>query len=80
MERETKLALLWLGVHGSWLALDYALARGEANGDTFSEVVRDRIPDTPVGKAAFATCLYGGATWFYRHIVNGSRSMSRSID
>lgn len=49
--------------------LDLVRDRGEPDGDTASEVIRDLFHvDTPRGRAAFAATLAVGSTVLYRHI------------
>lgn len=50
-------------------ALDYLRSRGEADADTFSEVVRDFVERIPHGELVFTVALAGGALWFRRHIL-----------
>lgn len=48
--------------------IDYIRARGEADGDTLSEVVRDHMDRTPHGRAIFTAGLVAGALVLHRHI------------
>jgi hypothetical protein len=59
---EWVLGLSYLGV------LDYMRARGEADGDTLSEVVRDLVDRHPAGRVAFTTAYVVGAAALWRHI------------
>jgi hypothetical protein len=60
---EWVLGLGYLGV------LDYIRARGEADGDTLSEVTRDLIYRHPLGRAAFTATYATGAFILWRHLV-----------
>lgn len=63
-------AVEWtLGI-GYLAFLDYVRARGEADGDTASEVVRELVARHPIGRPAFAAVVAAGAYAFHRHIVN----------
>lgn len=49
--------------------LDVVRDRGEPDGDTASEVIRDLFHvDTPTGRLAFALTLAAGSTVLFRHI------------
>lgn len=50
--------------------LDYLRARGEADGDTASEVVRELVAAHPHGRRLLAAALVAGGVIFYRHIVD----------
>jgi hypothetical protein len=51
------------------LLVDYIRDRGEPDGDTLSEVIREAFRvHTPTGRAAWRVCLYGGARLLDRHI------------
>lgn len=61
---EWSLHLLHFGV------LDLIRDRGEPDGDTASEVIRDLFHvDRREGRAAFAAALVTGGVVLYRHIV-----------
>jgi hypothetical protein len=60
---EWVLGLSYLGV------LDYMRARGEADGDTLSEVTRDLIYRHPLGRVAFTIIYAAGAVALHRHLV-----------
>jgi hypothetical protein len=49
--------------------LDYIRSRGEADGDTLSEVTRDLVRRHPAGDIAFTVVLYGGVELLRRHIL-----------
>lgn len=51
-------------------ALDYMRARGEADDDTLSEVIRGLVARHPRGSQALAVALAAGSVAFHRHIVN----------
>lgn len=57
-----------LGI-GYLLALDYIRARGDADDDTLSEVVRGIVAKHPLGSHALAAALVAGSYAFHRHIV-----------
>lgn len=62
----------WTVLIGALALIDYLRARGEADQDTISEVVRDLTRRHPRGDLIFGAALTGGAAWFYRHITTGS--------
>lgn len=51
-------------------ALDLLRARGEADEDTLSEVIRGYVVRHPLGRHALAAALAVGSIAFYRHIVD----------
>lgn len=57
-----------LGI-GYLAIVDALRARGEADGDTLSEVVRDLIYRHPLGRVAFTTAYAAGALVLWRHLV-----------
>jgi hypothetical protein len=57
-----------LGI-GYLVAVDALRARGEADGDTLSEVVRELIYRHPLGRAAFTLGYAAGAYVLHRHFV-----------
>lgn len=59
----------WLLFGAHLIALDVIRARGEADHDTASEVVRALVARHRLGPAIFTTALAGGALWFHRHIL-----------
>lgn len=59
----------WTLAIGHLALLDYLRARGDADADTISEVVRDLVARHPRGEALFTAGLIGGALWFHQHIV-----------
>ncbi len=50
-------------------AKDILRARGEADGDTLSEVVRDLVDRHPRGRLVLAAILTAAPIGFWRHIV-----------
>lgn len=58
----------WTVLIGSLAAIDYVRARGEADADTLSEVVRDVVQRHPHGHRIFAVGLTVGGVSLYRHI------------
>lgn len=56
-----------LGI-GYLAVLDYVRSRGDADGDTLSEVVRGYVDRHPAGRPAFAAALTTGSLILYRHI------------
>lgn len=60
---EWALALGCLGV------VDYLRSRGEADGDTLSEVVRDLINSHPLGRPVFTGLYAAGAVVLWRHFT-----------
>ena len=57
-----------LGI-GYLAVLDYLRSRGDADGDTLSECVRDNIARHPAGYAVFTIGYAAGAFVLWRHIV-----------
>lgn len=57
-----------LGI-GYLAVLDYLRSRGEADGDTLSEVTRNAIARHPAGFAIFTGTYTVGAYALWRHIV-----------
>jgi hypothetical protein len=57
------------GAH--FVALDYLRARGDADSDTLSEVVRDLTRRHPRGEQIFTASLVLGALALRRHIIRG---------
>jgi hypothetical protein len=57
-------------------AFDYMRARGEADGDTLSEVTRDLVARHPHGPAIFTVLLFGACAGFRRHILGPLREAS----
>lgn len=57
-----------LGV-GYLAVLDYVRARGEADGDTASEVIRELMDRHPLGRVAFTATYTAGAIALWRHLV-----------
>jgi hypothetical protein len=57
-----------LGI-GYLALLDYLRARGEADDDTLSEVVRNLVRRHPAGDVAFTVVLFAGAELLRRHIL-----------
>lgn len=60
---EWVLGITYLGV------LDWMRSRGDEDGDTISEVVRDLTKRHPRGEQAFTAALIVGAVVLHRHIV-----------
>ena len=56
-----------LGI-GYLALLDYIRSRGEADGDTASEVLRDLIARHPYGRPLFVATLIAGGVAFHQHI------------
>lgn len=56
-----------LGI-GYLAVVDYVRARGDADGDTLSECVRDLIDAHPHGRIMFTTAYLAGAIALWRHI------------
>lgn len=61
-----------LGI-GYLAILDYLRARGDADGDTASECVRELVERHPRGQLAFTAAVVLGAFAFHRHIIHPSR-------
>lgn len=61
---EWTLGIAYLGT------LDLLRARGEADDDTLSEVIRGLVARHPLGSHALAVALAAGSVAFHRHIVN----------
>lgn len=56
------------------VVLDWLRARGEADDDTLSEVIRNGCHvETRTGRAAFTVTLAAGAVAFHRHICKETR-------
>jgi hypothetical protein len=62
--------LEWTMGIGYLAVLDYVRSRGDADGDTLSEVVRDAVRRHPRGEQAFTVALFAGAYILRRHILN----------
>ena len=60
---EWTLGIAYFGV------LDFLRSRGEADGDTLSEVVRSAVRSHPSGDLLFTVALYAGAELLRRHIL-----------
>lgn len=54
-------------------AFDYLRARGEADGDTLSEVTRDLVARHPQGPAIFLLALTAASAGFAVHILRPLR-------
>lgn len=54
-------------------AFDYLRARGEADGDTLSEVTRDLVARHPQGPAIFLLILAASSAGFAVHILRPLR-------
>lgn len=67
---EWTLGIAYLGT------LDYLRARGEADDDTLSEVIRGLVKRHPLGHHALAAALAVGSLAFYRHIVEPLKEQS----
>ena len=50
-------------------ALDWWRHRGDGDGDTASEVIRELVVRHPHGRAIFTVGLAAAAVGFHRHIV-----------
>lgn len=61
---EWTLGIAYLGT------LDVLRARGEADDDTLSEVIRAAVAGHPLGQPVLAAALAVGSIAFYRHIVD----------
>lgn len=59
----------WVLGIGYLATLDYLRSRGEADGDTLSEVTRSFVRRHPAGDAVFTIALFGGAEVLRRHIL-----------
>lgn len=59
----------WTLGAGYLALLDYIRARGEADGDTASECIRDLIAKHPHGQLLFTGALIAGGVAFHRHIT-----------
>lgn len=64
----------WSLLAAYFVALDVMRARGEADADTLSEVIRNgcRV-DTRTGRLAFTATLAASAVAFHRHICKETR-------
>lgn len=60
----------WVLGIGYLAVLDAIRARGEADEDTLSEVVRANVSRHPNGQRIFAAVLLAGGITLYRHIVD----------
>lgn len=60
--------LEWTLFAAHFAALDYLRARGEADHDTASEVIRGYVERHPAGRPLFAVGLTVAAVGFYKHI------------
>ncbi len=58
----------WVLGIGYLAAVDVIRAKGEADGDTLSEVLRDLIARTPCGRPLFVAALVAGGVAFHHHI------------
>lgn len=67
---EWTLGIAYLGT------LDLLRARGEADEDTLSEVIRAGVARHPAGRHALAAVLAVGSLAFYRHIVDPLKEKS----
>lgn len=63
----------WLlfGIHAA--LLDYMRAKGDADSDTLSEVVRNAVARHPHGRVVFTAGLAVGAVVLHEHIVRPLR-------
>ena len=61
------------GLH--FAALDYLRARGEADADTLSEVIRDQVARHPAGPAVFLLGLAAASAGFAVHILRPLRAL-----
>lgn len=61
----------WAVLVGSLAAIDYLRSRGEADGDTASEVLRGYVYRHRLGPIVFSLVLFGGAELLRRHIIRG---------
>ena len=59
----------WVMGIGYLAAIDYIRSRGEADGDTLSEVTRNFVRRHPRGDVLFTVGLFGGAEILRRHIL-----------
>lgn len=61
--------VVWPALIGALALLDWWCDRGDPNGDTVSEIVRDWwAVETPLGRATFSLTLTGAAVALHRHI------------
>jgi hypothetical protein len=60
----------WVVGIGYLAAIDYIRSRGEADGDTLSEVVRTFVRRHPSGDALFTVAVFAGAEILRRHILS----------
>lgn len=58
----------WTLAIGHLVVLDVLRARGEADRDTLSEVVRDVVERTPYGRTLFGAAVAAGGLVLHRHI------------
>jgi hypothetical protein len=62
--------VFWPALIGSLALLDWLCSRGEPDGDTVSELIRETFAtDTPAGRYAFTGTIAAGAYWLHRHIL-----------
>lgn len=59
----------WVLGIGYLAAIDYIRARGEADDDTLSEVIRGHVAKHPHGERLFAAALLTSGIWFHHHIT-----------
>lgn len=59
----------WTLFVGNLAVVDYLRSRGEADHDTFSEVIRNGVEKVPYGEELFTVAVALGALWFRRHII-----------
>jgi hypothetical protein len=67
-----------LGI-GYLALLDYLRSRGDADGDTLSEVVRDAMRKHPQGERIFTAGLIVGAFALREHIIQRDRNRGAAI-
>jgi len=63
----------WLLFGAHFVALDWLRAKGDADHDTLSEVVRNAVAKHPRGRAMFTAALAVGAVVLHEHIVRPLR-------
>lgn len=65
--------VVWPALIGAVALLDWWCDRGEPNGDTLSELLREwwRV-ETPLGRAAFTASLALGANALHSHICKAA--------
>ena len=59
----------WVLGIGYLAAIDVIRARGEADDDTLSEVIRGHVARHPHGERMFAVAVLATGIWFHRHIT-----------